>query len=118
MGLVEINHNPSQGELKWFGLIALLFLGIVGLVIWLRFDLLRWSVVLWILAFLLAGIFYAAPALKRPIYLIWMYAFFPLSWTVSHVLFASRSSLSRLVTRSSSARQTTRMVSTACFAHG
>ena len=28
MGLVDINHNPSQGELKWFGLIALLFLGI------------------------------------------------------------------------------------------
>jgi hypothetical protein len=33
MGLVDINHNPSHGELKWFGLIAFLFLGIVGILI-------------------------------------------------------------------------------------
>jgi len=89
MGLVDINHNPSQEELKWFGLIAFLYLGIVGILIWLRFDLLRLSVVLWTFAILLVGIFYAVPALKRPIYLIWMYTFFPLSWTVSHILFAA-----------------------------
>ena len=46
-------------------------------------------VVIWIFAILLAGFFYAVPDLKRPIYLIWMYTFFPLSWTVSHLLFAA-----------------------------
>jgi len=32
--------------------------------------------------------YYAAPALRRPIYLGWMYASYPIGWAVSHVLLA------------------------------
>ncbi len=88
MGLIDINRNPSQKELKWFGLLLLLFSGIVGTVIWVKFDKPEWSFGIWAVALLVTGIFYIVPVTRRPLYLAWMYLFFPLSWTVSHLLFA------------------------------
>ncbi|MEE8160435.1 MAG: hypothetical protein V3T61_02230, partial [Acidobacteriota bacterium] len=61
MGLIDINRNPSQRELKWFGLLLLLFSGIVGTFIWVKFEKPEWSFAIWAIALLVTGIFYVVP---------------------------------------------------------
>ena len=35
MAMISINLNPSRRELRWFGLLVLLFFGLIGgLVLW------------------------------------------------------------------------------------
>ena len=88
MSLVEINKNPSPRELWWFGLIVLAFGGFVSAILYARF---RWPVGSWIpLAALsvVAAVYYLVPAVRRPIYLGWMYAFLPLGMLTSFLLLA------------------------------
>jgi hypothetical protein len=88
MSLVEINKNPSPRELRWFGVIVLAFGGFVSAILYARF---RWPVASWVpLAVLsvLAAVYYVVPALRRPIYLGWMYAFLPLGMLTSFLLLA------------------------------
>ena len=89
MPLVDINKDPSPRELRWFGLIALAFGGLVSGVIFARS---RWPITSWIplaAAVLIAGVYYAFPALRRPIYVGWMYAFLPLGIVTNFVLLAA-----------------------------
>ena len=89
MSLVEINKNPSERELKWFGLVLVAFCGMVSGLIYAKF---RWPLASWIplgAALAVAGVYYLVPAVRRPIYLGWMYAFLPVGIVVSFVLLAA-----------------------------
>ena len=86
MAVIEINKNPSQKELAWFGLMFLAFFGLIGGVVWWRFEAPNVAYTLWGVAGAIVLAYYAVPSLRRPIYLGWLYAAFPIGWVISHVV--------------------------------
>ena len=86
--MIEINKNPSRRELDWFGLMFLAFFAIIGgLVYWHGPNTVAYG--LWAAASAVTMLYYAIPSMRRPLYLGWMYAAFPIGWTVSHLVLAA-----------------------------
>ena len=86
MKLIEINRNPSSRDLAWFGVVLLLFLMMVGAVLGRALGSVLLRNVLWGAGGALALLYYAVPALRRPMFVGWMYAAYPVGLVVSHVL--------------------------------
>jgi hypothetical protein len=84
--MIAINRNPSAKDLKWFGLLVLLFFGILGAVARWRFGAEDAPVRLWIAGAALCLVYYAIPPLRRWLFVGWMYAAYPIGWTISHLL--------------------------------
>jgi Saxitoxin biosynthesis operon protein SxtJ len=90
MALIKIDDNPSDRDLRQFAAIWFpLFWVLAG-------ALLYWKTSNAAIASLIvaAGVLIGAVgawriAFIRPVYLIWMYAAYPVGWTVSHILLAS-----------------------------
>jgi predicted membrane metal-binding protein len=59
--MIAINRNPSAKDLKWFGLLVLLFFGILGAVARWRFGAEDAPVRLWIAGAALCLVYYAIP---------------------------------------------------------
>jgi len=87
--MIEINRHPSRRELMWFGAIFALFFGVVGAIVLWRSGSMNAAGVIWGIAAAVAIVFYALPPVRRPIYLGWMYAAFPIGWTISHLMLAA-----------------------------
>ena len=87
--MIEINRNPSPRELRWFGALFLLFFGLVGGVILWRFHAFGVSGWIWSGAAALTLAYYAVAPLRRPIYVGWMYATYPLGWLFTHLVLAA-----------------------------
>ena len=90
MGIIEINKNPSRKELVVFAAAVAFFLAIVGALLHRHHpDAAR---VLWLLVIPVAALGAAAawwlPGATRIIYLAWMYAVYPIGWTISHLALA------------------------------
>ncbi len=91
MAMIVINKNPSRKELAIFAVLAGVFLALLSvfahsqewteLATWLRYAAP-------LIALTGLSLAYKWPALLRPVYLGWMYAAFPIGWTVSHLLLA------------------------------
>lgn len=85
--MIEINMNPPDRELRWFGLIVLAVLGIFGgLALW-SFASLPVAIILWTLGTVLSAVFYTVVPTRRILYRAWMRLFYPLGWLVTHLLF-------------------------------
>ena len=86
MALLEINRNPSRRDLASFGAVLLVFFIVIGLVIGraTHSELVR--NVFWSVGGVLALVYYAVPALRKPMFVGWMYAAYPLGYVISHVL--------------------------------
>lgn len=89
MALIEINRDPSARELRWFGGLFAIFFAVIGGVV-------RWSwhaptaaAIIWCAAGGVTFLFAAVPPVRRPLYLAWMYAAFPIGWVISHTLLAT-----------------------------
>ena len=89
MSLIEINRNPSPRELRWFGALFLVFFGVVGAVVVWRFHAMPVSKWIWSVAAVITLTYYAIPPLRRPVYLGWMYATYPIGWVVTHTILAA-----------------------------
>lgn len=77
---------PTAASLRWFGLLVLVFFGLIGgLVLW-QFEALRVSRVLWSIGAVFALVYYAVPPLRLPMYNGWILLFSPIGWLVSHAL--------------------------------
>ena len=84
MALIEINRNPSQRELKWFGAMFAFFFAIVGALVYWRANSPAAALAIWGAAALIVVVYYGVPRLRRLIYVAWLYAALPIGWTVSH----------------------------------
>ena len=84
--MLPVNRNPNPSELKWFGILLAVFTAGVGALVAWRTGSFVWPTRIWIVFGTLALVFFAVPPARRPIYLGWNYAVFPIGWTVSHVL--------------------------------
>ena len=86
MTVIEINRNPSRQDLLWFGVLLPVFFAIVGVVVWRRTGALTPATAVWAAGGTVSALFALWPASRRRIYLGWMYAVYPIGWTVSHLL--------------------------------
>jgi len=88
MAMIELDTSPSERTLRHFGWLLLAFFGLVGGLVWWRFEAPMVSYGLWGGGALVSALYFALPSLRRPLYLGWLYAAFPLGWLISHVVMA------------------------------
>lgn len=88
MALLEINRNPSRRELGWFGVSMTAVLAVLGGIAYWRFHAPVVAQVFGIASLLTAVLYLTIPAARRPLYLIWMFATYPIGWLLSHVILA------------------------------
>ena len=86
MAVIEIHRNPSRQDLLWFGLLLPVFFAIVGVLVWRRTGSLPPATAVWTSGGTVTALFALWPASRRRIYVGWMYAVYPIGWTVSHLL--------------------------------
>ncbi len=86
MALIEINKNPSKGELLFFGAVFPIFFGVIGGVVFGVTESLELPTIIWSVAGIVTAVFFGIKPLRVPIYLGWIYLAFPIGWTVSHLL--------------------------------
>lgn len=86
MALVDINWKPSKKDLRVFGLLLILFGGVIASLVYFKYDHEAAGLVVLIVASVLGVIGICAPTLIRPVYLVWMALAFPIGWTVSHLM--------------------------------
>lgn len=89
MAIIEINTDPSKKELRWFGVMLVVFVLAVGALVRWQFDAPAAAQRIWIAGGVLSMVYVVVPPLRRWILVGWIYAAFPIGWTVSHVLLAS-----------------------------
>ena len=89
MAVLEINKHPSNRELRQFAGIGWpIFCGLLGA--WRVYGSGDWTLagIIWSLGVLGAVVGWLRPAWVRPVFVGWMYAVFPIGWTVSHLVLA------------------------------
>lgn len=84
--MIKINKDMTKSQLRTTGLLLLLFMGLIGALARFRFGAPTVAWVLWGAGVALAAVYYAVPSTRRPIYLGWMYAVYPIGWVASHVI--------------------------------
>ena len=89
MAILDLRLNPSKNELRWFGLTMLLFSCVIAAVVYLQSGSTRAPQVIVGIGAGLGGIFYTLRPLRLPIYRLWMRAFHPIGWAVSHFILIS-----------------------------
>ncbi len=88
MSLIQLKTEASAKELAWFGVLLLAAAGVAGVVLWRATGDLSASRYVWSAGVLIAVVYYLIPPFRRPIFLGWMYATYPIGWVMSHVLLA------------------------------
>ena len=78
--------TPSASDLRWFGLILLVFFGLVGGIVAWQTESLRAGATLGSIGAVLAAIYSAVRSLRRPMYTAWMSLVTPFGLFVSSVL--------------------------------
>jgi hypothetical protein len=85
MAIIDLNKNPTERELRWFGLMLPIFAILLGTLLW-RPDAPQWAILVWAFGATLSAIYFTLKASRRRIYVGWMLAAYPIGWTVSHLL--------------------------------
>ncbi|MHC4116818.1 MAG: SxtJ family membrane protein [Planctomycetota bacterium] len=88
MALIERNREPTPYELRVFGLLLGPFFGLIGVLVLWRAEAWTITTVCWIIAVLSAIVYHGVPSIKRPTYMAWMAAMYPIGWVISHALLA------------------------------
>ena len=86
MSVLELKGQPSRSDLRWFGPILVVWVAMMGAIAYFRFDAPRVAMILWIAGGVFPLLYFAVPPLRIPLYLGWMRVFFPVGWTISHVV--------------------------------
>lgn len=89
MAVVELKRDPTRREVRQFAGVWLpAAVALIGGMIWYATGSLRIPVMVWLVGFCgsIAGLL--VPAVGWMLFIAWMYATFPLGWTISHVMLA------------------------------
>jgi hypothetical protein len=86
MALIDLNKNPTSRELKVFGVLFAVFFGLLGAVFWWYTGWQTAAMVVWKSAAFILVAYIVAPQIRRPIYLIWSYALYPIGFVITLVL--------------------------------
>jgi len=89
MSIIRVNRDPSDRQLRQFGLIWLGFLTFFGAVAWFKFEAPRVSVGLWIAAVLVPVIGWLHLPFMRLIFVGMSIIAWPIGFVVSHVVLAA-----------------------------
>ena len=87
--LMGINSRPSPRDLKSFGVVILVFFGMIGVLVRWRTGSLVAPTILWSTGAALCLVYYSVRPLRRPLYLLWMYVLSPISRTIPLLLLAA-----------------------------
>ena len=85
MPLLQIDRHPSPRDLRVFAWGLPAFFGVLGGLRWWAGSP-RAAVVIWVVGAAVATLALAVAPARRWLYLGWMYASYPVAWTVSHLL--------------------------------
>lgn len=66
----------------------MIFVAVLGGLLWWRTGDVQTALTAWLTGTALTSIYWVIPIVRRPIHVGWMYAAFPIGWTVSHLLIA------------------------------
>lgn len=88
MSLIQLKTEASEKEIAWFGVLLLAAAGVAGVMAWRATGALTASRFIWGGGVLVAAVYYLFAPLRRPIFLTWMYAAYPIGWVISHALLA------------------------------
>ena len=88
MGIIRINKDPSRRELALFGLIWLVFFGVVGWIVLGKTYSMPVASAIWGIAVVVPVVGWIVPAVMRVVFLGMSYAAFPIGFVLSHVILA------------------------------
>jgi len=88
MALLDIKKNPTPRELKTFGTMFAVFFALVGGLVWWQSGSRTAGLIVWAAAGLVILVFLLVTAARRPIYLAWSYALYPIGYLITLVLMA------------------------------
>jgi len=88
MSLIRIDRNPAPRQLALFGVIWLVFFGVVGVVVLQRTDSLAAACAIWTIAAMVPLVGWTVPRFMLLVYLGMSYAAFPIGFVLSHVILA------------------------------
>lgn len=90
MALIELKLNPSRRELRWFaGVWFPAFFALLGAGVLHMSGSLSIAASIWIPALLVTGIALLRPRFARVVYVGWLYAVYPIGWTISSLVLAA-----------------------------
>ncbi len=87
MSLIEINHQPSRRDLAIFAALFLVFWLVIAAIFPYRLGATNIAITIIIADLIIVTAFTLVPAFRRPLYLTWMYAAWPIGWLFSHLVF-------------------------------
>jgi hypothetical protein len=86
MPITDVAREPSSAELRWFGILILLFFSLIGALVWWRIGSAPAAAILGCFGLGVAILYYVVRSLQSTIYSAWMNAVMPLGWVVSHLV--------------------------------
>ena len=86
MALAPIKSDPQPKDLRVFGLLLPVFFAVFGFVLGHRTGSDAVARATWIAGAVLSAVYLVAPPARRPVFLGWSYATYPIGWLVSHVI--------------------------------
>jgi hypothetical protein len=86
MALTGMNRNPSPADLRTFGRLLPLFVALAGAVVALRTGSTTAAAGVWLAGGGLSLVYAAVAASRRPVFLAWTRATYPIGWTVSRLV--------------------------------
>lgn len=84
--MLTVDRNPPKEQLRNFGILLAMFVLVLGALMWWRTGSVETGRTIWIAGGVLTAIYWVVPSLRRLVWVGWMYAVFPIGWTISHVL--------------------------------
>ena len=86
MALLQTDREPTPGELRLFGVLQLVFLGLIGGLVLHRTGSWALAIVVWTVTLLLSAFYYAMPTAQHMVFQTWMTLVYPIGWIISHIL--------------------------------
>jgi hypothetical protein len=89
MKLVQVDHDPSRRQLNVFGVIWLVFFGVVGGIALKNSGSMPLAMVIWAFAVAVPMVGWLLPAFMRIVYVGMAYAALPIGFVVSYLILAT-----------------------------